>query len=602
LKAENDAVQREQQVQAQFRRKQQEESVAKSSVGASSHSVLATSAGADGSLAGSATASSSSSALPKPAVSSVDKSAAPGAKTDDALVAKQQETLAASTEADSKSVENASKDADETPPKVFNVLNMPDTDSMGEEASALALEVAMDTELPALAALFGVAASNVQLPSITNVRLALGVDSDQEVKQRFEVDGVQSYGDRAYEIRGKLQPVGAAAATGLTSSPEMSRAGELTSMLQARLDDLMPIKMELFAQPGAEDDEVRLFVFAKDDLPTEEVDVNVQQLSGTFGVLTVILCNQDYLIGELARQQFLLPKDWWDFSDASLGVDAENIWPAGPLLVFALVTSLALRKGVAESHGVKDIHQVTLPSAVMGHIGSIWTSNGTFLSSQRANFDISAAAPAAVLLLSSACLAVGASQVRGLELQEAPLQVPAIELPAILAAWLGYPIPVSQEVGDSLPLLGLGTPLTGPQSPLVNAASQWPMVPVDAFVLAGAGGLAAAAASLLPMSGFDGYRLAQAAFGASTASFLEIVALWSLLSEVGRDDARGTFAGEVLLIWTIQWVVGNRRDEAMPPRDSVTPLDPARQAAAAVLLSSGFLILAPPLAPMASSL
>eukprot|EP00434_Breviolum_minutum_P001883 symbB.v1.2.001669.t1/scaffold86.1/size363240/28 len=111
--------------------------------------------------------------------------------------------------------------------------------------------------------------------------------------------------------------------------------------------------------------------------------------------------------------------------------------------------------------------------------------------------------------------------------------------------------------------------------------------------IGGSLGLTAAAASLLPVAGFDGHQIARAAFGVSSANFLEFLSLTALCLEVGRDDLRGTFASEVILIFMIQLLFGRRAEEVMPPQDNVTPVGFERQIAATLLLGTSVTVLLP---------
>ncbi|CAJ1401619.1 unnamed protein product [Effrenium voratum] len=121
-----------------------------------------------------------------------------------------------------------------------------------------------------------------------------------------------------------------------------------------------------------------------------------------------------------------------------------------------------------------------------------------------------------------------------------------------------------------------------------------PLVPVDALLLSGSMGLTAAAASLLPVAGFDGHQLVRSAFGVPAAGLLELVSLGALCLEVGRDDVRGAFASEVVLIFMVQLLLlGRRTDEAMPPQDNVTPVGLERQLLAFGLLATSAAILLP---------
>lgn len=184
-----------------------------------------------------------------------------------------------------------------------------------------------------------------------------------------------------------------------------------------------------------------------------------------------------------------------------------------------------------------------------------------------------------MLAISSALLALGIVQVQRSGV--APLQLPAVQLPASLAAALGYPIPVQSD--DQLVTLSTN----------LDALKAMPLVPMDALLLGGSLGLTAAAASLLPVAGFDGHQIARAAFGVQSANFLEFMSLTALCLEVGRDDLRGTFASEIILIFMIQLLFGRRADEVMPPQDNVTAVGLERQIAASVLLATSVTVLLP---------
>ncbi|CAJ1448463.1 unnamed protein product [Effrenium voratum] len=68
-----------------------------------------------------------------------------------------------------------------------------------------------------------------------------------------------------------------------------------------------------------------------------------------------------------------------------------------------------------------------------------------------------AAAPLAMLVVSGALVAAGVAQAKDV----APLQLPALQLPASLAAALGYPIPVES---DDLVTLSTNLAALGPSS------------------------------------------------------------------------------------------------------------------------------------------
>lgn len=474
---------------------------------------------------------------------------------------------------------------DETSPKVFTLFNLPKDRVKGQVAEE-AIDVVSTTEFPALAPFFGIATSKDQMPSLFRVEQVLGFcDAKSPVRELFKMESSRSIAGRVCEISGRFRPP----VPGEPPPPE-----QLLTLLQQRLtadrhagSPAMP-PLELFLQPSTAQGDALLFVFLAKDLPDPSERPRAVLLSRLTGLLTVLLCNSRTLSVVLsAEEPLLLPpmlpvEDFIDIATTWLN-EASAIWPVGGLLLLTLLSSLAARRGAASFHGV-EITQVALPSIVAGHLGSVWLPKN-YLPSLRANFDIAAAAPTVSLLLSILMTAYGASKTASLGSSNiSVLQVPAIELPAVLAMMLGYRIPVPGEE----PLLTLAS---ADLSSLPNPGG--PLVPVDAFLLCGSLGLAAAAANLLPVGGFDGFQLVRAAFGARTAIALELVALIGLCIEVGRDDTRGLFASEVVLMWLLQGLLGNRRDENMPPRDAVTAMDDGRKLWAVVLVASSAVILMP---------
>jgi len=226
-----------------------------------------------------------------------------------------------------------------------------------------------------------------------------------------------------------------------------------------------------------------------------------------------------------------------------------------------------------------EITYFSLPSLSFGHLGSTYIMN-KMRPSRGSDFDLAAAAPVSSLATSAALVALGLQQVRSSDF--APLQIPALQFPASLAAFMGYPIPIQHED----PLLTLSSKL--------EALSQnMPLVPVDAFLLSGSLGLVASATSLLPVAGFDGHQMVRSAFGLPAAGFLEFVSLSAMCLEVGRDDIRGMYASEVILIWMVQLFLGRRTDEVLPPQDNVTPVGLQRQLATVSLLGLSAAVLLP---------
>jgi len=259
------------------------------------------------------------------------------------------------------------------------------------------------------------------------------------------------------------------------------------------------------------------------------------------------------------------------------------VWPLGPLLLTTLLAAAAARRLSARFYGL-EISQIPLPSVTAGHLGSVWIPN-SLLPNQRANFDVAAAGPIASLLISFALSSLGVWSVQSPDAY-VPLRLPALQMPVLLAAALGCKVPVAGEQ----PLLTLAKP----ELPL-EMNPDGLLVPVDAALSAGSFGLLVTAVNLLPLGGFDGYTMARAAFGQRTAATLEFASLAALCLEIGRDDPRGVFASEVVLIWMLQRVLGNGRDEAMPPKDSLSSAGIERQVLGAALFAVSALILMPPL-------
>ncbi|CAJ1339445.1 unnamed protein product, partial [Effrenium voratum] len=148
----------------------------------------------------------------------------------------------------------------------------------------------------------------------------------------------------------------------------------------------------------------------------------------------------------MATQDVLNPLEIWPWDDTTWQMlldGLENvlpIWPLAPALFATLVVGMLARAGVAEKQGAR-IYQLPLPSSSIGHLGSTFMAAGT-RSSRAADFDLAAAAPLAMLVVSGALVAAGVAQVKR---DVAPLQLPALQLPASLAAALGYPIPVESD-------------------------------------------------------------------------------------------------------------------------------------------------------------
>lgn len=463
--------------------------------------------------------------------------------------------------------------------KVYSIFTLP-PDEISEEISWDAFEVVTETDFPALTAFFGIGASNAEIPTLARVREALCLD-DVETRAIFRLESTRSYGERVHEFRGRL--VAAQGAPIMSVDAAAEQLGALLVQLQTRVQDALPVPVEIFLQPGENDDEAYLFAFLREDLPVADSQEATELLSSCLALLTVVLCNGQALTTFLSTQDVLLPGDLFDFSDSQLGPDAEFVWPLGPLLLTTLLAAAAARRLSARFYGL-EISQIPLPSVTAGHLGSVWIPN-SLLPNQRANFDVAAAGPIASLLISFALSSLGVWSVQSPDAY-VPLRLPALQMPVLLAAALGCKVPVAGEQ----PLLTLAKP----ELPL-EMNPDGLLVPVDAALSAGSFGLLVTAVNLLPLGGFDGYTMARAAFGQRTAATLEFASLAALCLEIGRDDPRGVFASEVVLIWMLQRVLGNGRDEAMPPKDSLSSAGIERQVLGAALFAVSALILMPPL-------
>lgn len=446
-------------------------------------------------------------------------------------------------------------------PKVFSFFNLPpSSEELGDEVVDNAISVILNTDFPALAAFLGVPVSDDKMPPVDEVRGILGLETE-EMKSLFQENSAQSVGGRVCAFSGR----------------RLKSAEELLKPLKRRCAEHSPAAVEVFLEPGeeeeeedeVEEDKVRIFVFLQRDLPRvnpEDVE-DLEWISQSLGIITSTLCVSQILTQTNLTDDVLEPLEiWpWDSDTWQLFMDGiENVlplWPLTPALLATLVAGLLARRGVAQRQGL-DIIQIPLPRL-----------------NRAADFDIAAASPVAMLAISSALLALGIVQVQRSVV--APLQLPAVQLPASLAAALGYPIPVQSD--DQLVTLSTN----------LDALKAMPLVPMDALLLGGSLGLTAAAASLLPVAGFDGHQIARAAFGVQSANFLEFMSLTALCLEVGRDDLRGTFASEIILIFMIQLLFGRRADEVMPPQDNVTAVGLERQIAASVLLATSVTVLLP---------
>lgn len=462
-------------------------------------------------------------------------------------------------------------------PKVFSFFNLPpSSEELGDEVVDNAISVILNTDFPALAAFLGVPVSDDKMPPVDEVRGILGLETE-EMKSLFQENSAQSVGGRVCAFSGR----------------RLKSAEELLKPLKRRCAEHSPA-VEVFLEPGeeeeeedeVEEDKVRIFVFLQRDLPRvnpEDVE-DLEWISQSLGIITSTLCVSQILTQTNLTDDVLEPLEiWpWDSDTWQLFMDGiENVlplWPLTPALLATLVAGLLARRGVAQRQGL-DIIQIPLPSSSIGHLSSTFFTKSSGRLNRAADFDIAAASPVAMLAISSALLALGIVQVQRSVV--APLQLPAVQLPASLAAALGYPIPVQSD--DQLVTLSTN----------LDALKAMPLVPMDALLLGGSLGLTAAAASLLPVAGFDGHQIARAAFGVQSANFLEFMSLTALCLEVGRDDLRGTFASEIILIFMIQLLFGRRADEVMPPQDNVTAVGLERQIAASVLLATSVTVLLP---------
>jgi len=463
-------------------------------------------------------------------------------------------------------------------PKVFSFFNLPpSSEELGDDVVDDAIAVILNTDFPALAAFLGVPVSEDKMPPVDEVRGILGLET-QEMKALFQENSARTVGGRVCTFSGR----------------RLSSAEQLLEPLKQRCAE-HSAALEVFLEPGEDEDDdadeededrVRVFVFLTGDLPrVNPADVqDLEWISQSLGIITSSLCVSQILTQTNLTDDVLEPLEiWpWDSDTWQLFMDGvENVlplWPLTPALLATLAAGLLARQGVAQRQGM-DIIQIPLPSSSIGHLSSTFFTKNSGRLNRASDFDLAAAAPVAMLATSSALLALGIVQVKRSIV--APLQLPAVQLPASLAAALGYPIPV--ETDDQL--LTLSTNL--------DALKAMPLVPLDAFLLGGSLGLTAAAASLLPVAGFDGHQIARAAFGVSSANFLEFLSLTALCFEVGRDDLRGTFASEVILIFMIQLLFGRRAEEVMPPQDNVTPVGFERQIAATLLLGTSVTVLLP---------
>lgn len=466
-------------------------------------------------------------------------------------------------------------------PKVFSLFNLPpNTDDLGEDIVDDAIGVITDTEFPALAAFLGLSNSEDEMPSIDKVRDRLGLASS-EMRKLFveELASARSYGGRVCRFCGRL---------GQESSAPRSLLDQLNDRVE-RVEQPGEPALEVFLQQGeedAEEDQVRLFVFLRSDLPfvQGEEAVELSMLNWSLGVLVFCLCGAQLFTQTNVSQELMKPLEVlpWDSDVFQLMVDeVENvlpIWPLVPSLFMTLGTGLLARRVVADRSDV-EITSFSLPSLSFGHLGSTYIMN-KMRPSRGSDFDLAAAAPVCSLATSAALVALGLQQVRSSDF--APLQIPALQFPASLAAFMGYSIPIQHED----PLLTLS-------SKLEALAPTMPLVPVDAFLLSGSLGLVASATSLLPVAGFDGHQMVRSAFGLPAAGFLEFVSLSAMCLEVGRDDIRGMYASEVILIWMVQLFLGRRTDEVLPPQDNVTPVGLQRQLATVSLLGLSAAVLLP---------
>jgi len=469
--------------------------------------------------------------------------------------------------------------------KVYSVFNLPEDDIfdgiLDETGSSWeAYSVVTETDFPALTAFFGRGTSNAEMPTLASVREVLCLD-DVETRAIFRLESARSYGGRVHEFRGRLVAAEGGPIVSVDAASE--QLGALVVQLQTRCMLCLPEPVELFLQPGESDDEAYLFAFLREDLPVIASQESTALLSSCLALLTVALCNGQALTTLLSTQDVFLPGDMFDFSDSQFGPDADFVWPLGPLLLTTLLSATVARRLSAEFHGVQ-ISQIPLPSVTAGHLGSVWIPND-LLPNQRANFDLAAAGPIASLFVSFALAVYGALRVQGPD-AVVPLRLQALQMPALLAQALGYKVPVLGEQ----PLVTLAKPEL-----LSQVSLDGPLVPVDAALFAGSFGMLVTAVNLLPLGGFDGYKVARAAFGQSVAATLEFASLGALCLEINRDDPRGILASEVVLIWILQRLLGNWQDEAMPPKDSLSSAGSERQVLGAALFAASAVILMPPL-------
>eukprot|EP00931_Biecheleriopsis_adriatica_P021789 TRINITY_DN14150_c0_g1_i1.p1 TRINITY_DN14150_c0_g1~~TRINITY_DN14150_c0_g1_i1.p1 ORF type:complete len:690 (+),score=172.31 TRINITY_DN14150_c0_g1_i1:36-2105(+) len=470
-------------------------------------------------------------------------------------------------------------EGEEPMPKVFSVFNLPPSEEISEDVMEDALDVVAKSDFPALAAFFGIAANGTEevVPDVEEVRRRLGLE-DPETKALFQVDSVRDYGSRVCCFCGRLTE---------SAHDPGGQARLLLGQLKKRLEGTsekvpgndLP-ELDVFLQPCREESgQVQLFVFLRSDLPEmTPSQVEEQELiARNFGIIVTTLCVTQAFVVTNPEQEVDMALSWQTIADQLEIV--LPIWPFAPLLLATLSVGLLAREGVAQSQGVKAT-QIPIPSVTVGHLGSIMFPHG-FFPSRQACFDTAVAAPLASLLASAALVTSAQAVVAG----EAPLHIPAVQLPASLAAYLGYAIPA--QSGETL------VTLASPTLDVLNGGVAMPMVPVDAFLLAGSMGLTISAANLLPVPGFDGHWMVRSAFGSRAAGLLEVASLWGLCLEVGRDDIRGSFAAEIMLVWMVQWLLGRRVDEVMPAQDEVTEPGLERQALAALLLASSAAVLLP---------
>lgn len=473
---------------------------------------------------------------------------------------------------------------DDELPKVISLWNLIDIAEIDDELIDKSIDLVYWSGLPTLSAFFGLSNVKGAVPSLSEVQQALDFN-DIETKRLFQLDTVQEYGGRVYEFVGQLTDADAAEKNAQSALEDVFDGGPdastLVGQLQSRLDSKLATRVELFALPGDEKREARFFTFIREDLPLNENDELVPSVVAFLGGAVITLCNTQILSILLLSTDWLSSNEMIDLLGQLMSPDPTTVAPIGPLLLLSLVATTAARTLAAEQHKMR-ITQFPYPSQIAGHLGCIWSAQ-EFIPSQKAMLDVAAAGPAAALLVSSIMVALGYQEISALDPGEAPLELPAIQLPAALVAAMGYEVPKAGEE----PLLTLGSSvaaLTGPDGVLV---------PVNALLLSGAVGVTVASISLLPIGAFDGYFVAQAAFGREVASVLELIALAGLAVEASQNDARSDVASEVALLWLVQMLVVNKR-ESMPPKDGITTPDSGRQLLATALLAvSGAVLLRP---------